>query len=103
MAKKKSAASEKPQPVGGGDGAREPAKARRAPAGRQAAATRAAEPAGYVPRMRTRYREEVVPKLMQEFGITNPMAVPRLEKISSTWGWARPRATSRSSTRRSRS
>src|SRR4051795_5379990 len=40
----------------------------------------------YVARMRTRYREQVVPKLMSEFGITNPMAVPRLEKISLNMG-----------------
>ncbi len=33
------------------------------------------------PRLKTQYREEVMPKLQQEFGIENPMAVPRLEKI----------------------
>lgn len=35
----------------------------------------------YVPRLRRRYLEDVVPKLRQEFGIDNAMAVPRLEKI----------------------
>ncbi len=33
------------------------------------------------PRMRERYREEVVPALMQEFGYQNVMQVPKLEKI----------------------
>ena len=40
----------------------------------------------YVPRLQTRYREDVVPKLSKEFGITNPMAVPRIEKISLNMG-----------------
>jgi large subunit ribosomal protein L5 len=40
----------------------------------------------YFPRLRKRYQEEVVPKLMAEFGIKNPMAVPRLEKISLNMG-----------------
>jgi large subunit ribosomal protein L5 len=40
----------------------------------------------YDSRLRKRYQDEVVPKLMREFGITNPMAVPRLEKISLNMG-----------------
>lgn len=36
--------------------------------------------APYVARLRERYREEVVPQLMQEFGYTNTMQVPKLEK-----------------------
>lgn len=36
---------------------------------------------GYVPRLRTRYSDEVVPSLMKEFGIDNVMAVPRVEKV----------------------
>jgi len=40
----------------------------------------------YEPRLRQRYQEAVVPKLMSEFGITNKMAVPRLEKISLNMG-----------------
>ncbi len=42
--------------------------------------------AGYVPRLKTRYAEEIVPKLKKEFGIANLMAVPRLEKISLNIG-----------------
>lgn len=49
---------------------------------------KAATPAGdgYEPRLRSRFREEVVPKLMKEFGIENRMAVPRLEKIAVNMG-----------------
>ncbi len=51
-------------------------------------AERAAKTPGerYHSRLRQRYQDEVVPKLMQEFGITNKMAVPRLEKISLNMG-----------------
>ena len=43
-------------------------------------------PPDYVPRLKTRYAEEVVPKLQKEFGIDNVMAVPRLEKIVLNMG-----------------
>jgi large subunit ribosomal protein L5 len=74
MAKKKSAANEEPQKAAG----ERPAK--------KAGGEPQASGVQYVPRMRKRYQEEVVPKLMSEFGITNPMAVPRLEKISVNMG-----------------
>jgi large subunit ribosomal protein L5 len=32
------------------------------------------------PRLRQRYREDVVPAMMQEFGYANPMQVPKVEK-----------------------
>ncbi len=35
----------------------------------------------YTSRLQQKYREEAVPKLQREFGIGNPMAVPRIEKI----------------------
>lgn len=41
---------------------------------------------GYEPRLRVRYREEVAPKLMKEFGIENPMAVPRIDKVCLNMG-----------------
>ena len=41
---------------------------------------------GYVPRLKTRYHEEIVPKLQKEFDITNVMAVPKIEKISLNIG-----------------
>jgi large subunit ribosomal protein L5 len=37
-------------------------------------------------RLRERYRSEVAPALMRELGSTNPMAVPRLEKIVLNMG-----------------
>jgi large subunit ribosomal protein L5 len=40
----------------------------------------------YVPRLKQRYVEDVVPKLKREFGIGSEMAVPRLEKISLNMG-----------------
>src|SRR5829696_8334931 len=43
-------------------------------------------PEGYVPRLKARYREEIVPKIQKEFGIDNVMAVPRIERISLNMG-----------------
>ena len=43
-------------------------------------------PPGYVPRLKQRYAEEVVPKIRKEFGIGNVMAVPRIERISLNMG-----------------
>ena len=40
----------------------------------------------YVPRMKTRYREELVPSLKDELGLSNVMQVPRLEKIVVNMG-----------------
>jgi large subunit ribosomal protein L5 len=39
-----------------------------------------------IPRLKTRYREELLPALQQELGFTNPMRVPRLEKIVVNMG-----------------
>jgi large subunit ribosomal protein L5 len=41
---------------------------------------------GYTPRFKTRYRDEVVPALMEEFGYDNVMQVPRMVKISVNKG-----------------
>jgi large subunit ribosomal protein L5 len=40
----------------------------------------------YTPRMKQRFREELVPRLQQELGLGNPMEVPRLEKIVVNMG-----------------
>jgi len=40
----------------------------------------------YTPRLRKRYREELVPKLREELGLTNAMQVPRLEKVVVNMG-----------------
>jgi large subunit ribosomal protein L5 len=38
------------------------------------------------PRVRTKYRKDVVPALMQRFGYKNPMEVPRVDKIVVNMG-----------------
>lgn len=45
-------------------------------------------PAGdaYTPRLQKKYKEQVIPALMQKFGYKNVMMVPRLEKISVNMG-----------------
>ena len=35
----------------------------------------------YVPELKKKYREEIIPSLMKEFGYTTVMQVPKLEKI----------------------
>jgi large subunit ribosomal protein L5 len=40
----------------------------------------------YVPRLRQRYREEVVPELKERLGLANVMQVPRLEKVVVNMG-----------------
>jgi large subunit ribosomal protein L5 len=41
---------------------------------------------GYTPRLKVRYREELLPKLQQELGLANPMEVPRFEKVVVNMG-----------------
>ena len=40
----------------------------------------------YVPRLKQKYREEVVPALMKKFGYKNIMEVPKIEKIVVNMG-----------------
>ncbi|MFL5766285.1 MAG: 50S ribosomal protein L5 [Actinomycetota bacterium] len=40
----------------------------------------------YVPRLKVRYQEELLPRLRSERGMDNPMQVPRLEKIVINMG-----------------
>ena len=40
----------------------------------------------YIPRLKQKYREEVVPMLMKKFGYKNIMEVPRIEKIVVNMG-----------------
>jgi large subunit ribosomal protein L5 len=40
----------------------------------------------YEPRLQKVYRDEVVPKLKEQFGYTNELTVPRLEKIVLNMG-----------------
>ena len=41
---------------------------------------------GYTPRMKKHYDEVVRPALVKEFGYTNPMQVPKIEKITLNMG-----------------
>jgi large subunit ribosomal protein L5 len=40
----------------------------------------------YVPRLKSKYRDEVAPALMQQFGYTSVMQIPKLVKISINQG-----------------
>ena len=40
----------------------------------------------YVPRLKTKYKDEVRAKLVEQFGYTNPMTVPKIEKIVVNMG-----------------
>ena len=39
-----------------------------------------------IPRLQEKYKNEIQPALAKELGIKNPMAIPRLEKISVNMG-----------------
>jgi len=41
---------------------------------------------GYVPRLKTRYQDEIVPAMMKRFGYENVNQVPRLEKVVVNMG-----------------
>lgn len=45
--------------------------------------------AGPAPRIISKYRDEVVPALREQFGLTNPMQVPKLRKIVVNMGIGR--------------
>jgi large subunit ribosomal protein L5 len=64
------------------------AKGKGKPAAGEAAAPgpAAAVPKDYVARLKKLYRDEIVPKLVAEFGYKNPMQVPRLDKIVVNMG-----------------
>ena len=49
--------------------------------GDSAAAVAAAESGPPVPRLKERFRNEIVPQMMREFNYANTMEVPRLQKI----------------------
>ncbi len=46
----------------------------------------AANGSGYEPRLAKHYREAVIPKLKEEFGYTNALTIPRLDKIVLNMG-----------------
>lgn len=47
---------------------------------------KSATTADYTPRLRARYREELVPTLKEQLGLANTMQVPRLEKVVVNMG-----------------
>jgi large subunit ribosomal protein L5 len=49
-----------------------------------AAPTTAAEP--YVPRLKRQYEQDIVPRLMERFGLKSRMAAPRLKKVTLNIG-----------------
>ena len=53
---------------------------------KQAAAQAQTVPAGYVPSLQKKYKEEIVAKLKEQFGYTSVMQVPRLVKITINEG-----------------
>jgi len=81
-------AKKQSQPAGKGqDGKAEGKKAKgegkadAAKAGAGVEAADAGRDANYVPRFKKRYEEVIRPALQKEFGYTNPMQAPRIEKI----------------------
>lgn len=60
--------------------------ARGAKAGEEEAPSGGGEEKAGPPRLRVKYRDEVIPALMKEFGYKNPMQVPRLDKIVVNMG-----------------
>lgn len=40
----------------------------------------------YIPRLKEKYKEEIVPKLKEDFGFTSVMAIPKLIKITINQG-----------------
>jgi large subunit ribosomal protein L5 len=56
------------------------------PQGESPKAARKAPAPRPVPRLKQRYRDEIVPRLQKEFGIDNVMAVPRIDKVVLNMG-----------------
>lgn len=70
-----------------------PVKGAKAPKGGEKSAKAATKPQGaqvvvkgYVPTLQKKYKEEIVPKLIKEFGYTTPMQAPKLLKITVNQG-----------------
>ncbi len=63
-----------------------PAAEKQQKAPKEKAAPAAEKQPKYVSRMRTYYEQEVRPALAKELNITNPMAIPRVEKIVLNMG-----------------
>ena len=66
-----------PEPNSGRGGGRSGRRQR----GGDAAVAEAEDTGPPAPRLKQRFREEIVPQMMRELGYSNPMEVPRLQKI----------------------
>jgi large subunit ribosomal protein L5 len=62
------------------------AKAKKDAGEKAPAGPAAAVPKDYVARLKKKYRDEIVPKLLKEFGYKNALEVPRLDKIVLNMG-----------------
>jgi large subunit ribosomal protein L5 len=62
------------------------AKNKQAAAETAQAGPAAAVPKDYVARLKKKYREDIIPKLVKEFGYKNAMEVPRIDKIVLNMG-----------------
>ncbi|HZZ61446.1 MAG TPA: 50S ribosomal protein L5 [Roseiarcus sp.] len=89
----KPAKADKPAPQKGGKGAPpQPAEAKGAKGRKEgvgevaAAGAVKAAPKDYIARLKKVYQDEIVPKLINEFGYKNSLEVPRLEKIVLNMG-----------------
>jgi len=93
----KPAKGDKPQPKGDKAQPKAAAKAGKPEAAAEAKGKGAAKevasagavksaPKDYVARLKKVYRDEIVPKLVKEFGYKNPLEVPRLDKIVLNMG-----------------
>ena len=64
-----------------------PKKEKKQAAAKEAAPKRAPTPKGdYEPRLKLRYRNEIKPRLREEFKYTNEMQIPRIDKIVINMG-----------------
>ena len=72
------------KPAGKGGPPAKEAKAKAATGA--AAAPRKPRPADYKPRMKSLYEQEIRKKMAEHFGYSNPMRIPRLEKIVLNMG-----------------
>jgi large subunit ribosomal protein L5 len=62
------------------------AKSRQAAADKAPAGPAAPVPKDYVARLKKKYREDIVPKLIEQFGYKNAMEVPRIDKVVLNMG-----------------
>jgi large subunit ribosomal protein L5 len=81
---KKAAGDKKPREAKGGEGGQTPAEIASAPKAQSGHA-----------RLRAHYQKSVIPALKKDFGYTNPMAVPKVEKVSINIGLGEATANSK--------